>query len=74
MSNDKLSGLWELASTAGTLVIWLGTAQKNQKGDRTGEHCQLKNRLGRCPLPRTEVQKSKEKLLSSLERTSAQKS
>jgi len=74
MSNDKLSGLLELASIAGTLAIWLETAQRNQKGDRTGEHCRLKNQLGRCPLPRTEALKLKEKLLSSLEKISTQKS
>jgi len=74
MSNDKPSELLELVSTAGTLVIWLETAQKNQKGDRTGEHCQLKNWLGCCPLPRTEALKLKEKLSSSLKKTFAQKS
>jgi len=64
----------ELASTAGILAIWLKTAQRNPRGDRTGEHCRLKNRLGCCPLPRTEALKLKEKLSSSLEKTSAQKS
>jgi len=74
MSNDKLSELLELASTAGTLAIWLEIAQRNPKGDRTGEHCWLKNRLGHCPLPKTEAPNLKERLSSSLERTSAQKS
>jgi len=74
MNNDKLLGRLELASIAGTLAIWLETARKNQKGDRTGEHCRLKNWSGHCPLPRTEVLKSKEKLSFLLERTSVQKS